>query len=178
MIVRRARLGDLDQIAAIYAHAVQHGTATLDTEEPTGESMRGWLARHTGRNAAVVVERDGVVLGYGTLSPFAERGGYFPSTEISLYVHPRAQGTGVGQALGLWLLDFARKTGYTTVICFVTDTNTVCLALVAKAGFRRVGVLEHIGHKLGDLISLEVFQLVFPENLARYREPAMLEVAR
>jgi L-amino acid N-acyltransferase YncA len=166
--LRAVTTGDLEAVREIYAHAVRHTDATLDTEERTAEQMRAWLGCHGGRNAAVLVEEDGRVLGYGTLSPFAARGGYFPSTEISIYVHPDVQARGVGTALGEWLVDFARAAGYATVLCFITDTNIASIRLVTRNGFRPVGVIEHIGHKLGHLVNLAVYQLVFPENLARY----------
>lgn len=90
--VREATATDLEDVRAIYNHAVRHTDATLDTEEKTPEQMAMWLAAHGGRNAAVVAERDGQAIGYGTLSPFAARGGYLPSTEISIYIAPDAQG--------------------------------------------------------------------------------------
>ena len=122
------------------------------------------------KRAAVVAERDGHVLGYGTLSPFAARGGYFPSTEISVYVAPDAQGMGVGGALTGWLVDFAREEGYSTIISFNTDTNVASIRMIERHGFVRTGLIRHIGVKLGRLVDLAVFQLVFPENLPRYQD--------
>jgi len=168
--VRAATAADLEAVRAIYNHAVRHTDATLDTEEKTAEQMVAWLAAHSGRNAAVVAERDGRVLGYGTLSPFAARGGYFPSTEISIYVAADVRGTGVGGTLTGWLVDFAREVGYSTIISFNTDTNTASIRMVERHGFVRTGLIRHIGMKLGRLVDLAVFQLVFPENLSRYQD--------
>ncbi|TQM79246.1 phosphinothricin acetyltransferase [Saccharothrix saharensis] len=168
--VRAATTADLEDLRAIYNHAVRHTDATLDTEEKTAEQMAAWLAGHGGRNAAVVAERDGHVLGYGTLSPFAARGGYFPSTEISVYVAPDAQGMGVGGTLTGWLVDFAREEGYSTIISFNTDTNIASIRMIERHGFVRTGLIRHIGVKLGRLVNLAVFQLVFPENLPRYQD--------
>ena len=168
--IRHAAVADLEDVRAIYNHAVRHTDATLDTEEKTAEQMSTWLAAHGGRNAAVVAERDGRVIGYGTLSPFAARGGYFPSTEISIYIAPDAQGMGVGSALTGFLVDFARKERYSTIISFNTDTNIASIRMIERYGFVRTGLIQHIGVKLGKLVNLAVFQLVFPENLPRYQD--------
>ena len=170
LVVRDITTADLDAVRRIYNHAVRHTDATLDTEEKSAEQMAAWLAAHGGRNAAVLAERDGRVVGYGVLSPFAARGGYFPSTEISIYVAPDAQARGVGGTLCRWLVDFARREGYTTVIAFLTSTNEISMRMVDRIGFVRTGLIEHIGHKLGRLVDLVVYQLVFPDNLARYDE--------
>ncbi|MFD8495922.1 GNAT family N-acetyltransferase [Amycolatopsis sp. NPDC059657] len=167
--VRVATSADLEDMRAIYNHAVRHTDATLDTDEKTPEQMAIWLAAHGGRNPAVVAERDGQVIGYGTLSPFAPRGGYRPSTEISVYVAPGAQGTGVGKTLTGWLVDFARDEGYSTIISFNTDTNIASIRMIERYGFARTGLIQHVGAKLGSLVNLAVFQLIFPENLSRYQ---------
>ncbi|SCF24413.1 phosphinothricin acetyltransferase [Micromonospora matsumotoense] len=166
--VRPVTAGDLEQVRAIYNHAVIHTDATLDTEEKSPAQMLDWLAAHQGRNAALLVERDSRVLGYGTLSPFATRGGYFASTEISIYVAPGDQGRGVGTSLCAALTGLARDEGYSTVMCFITDTNIASIRMVTAAGYKSSGILCHIGFKLGRLVNLEVYQHVFAENLARY----------
>ncbi|MDX8053970.1 GNAT family N-acetyltransferase [Lentzea sp. BCCO 10_0798] len=168
--IRDATAADLEAARAIYNHAVLHTDATLDTDEKTPDQMSAWLAAHSGRNAAVVAERDGEVIGYGTLSPFATRGGYFPSTEISIYIAPGAQGMGVGSALTGHLVDFAREEGYSTIISFNTDTNIASIRMIERYGFVRTGVIQHIGVKLGKLVNLAVFQLIFTENLPRYQD--------
>lgn len=168
--IRPMTVDDLEQVRVIYNHAVRHTDATLDTEEKSLDQMVDWLAQHGGRNAAVLAEHEGVSVGYGTLSPFASRGGYFPSTEISIYVAPGNQGRGAGSALFTWLLAFAREEGYSTIIAFTTDTNTASIRMIMRQGLRRTGVIEHIGYKLGRLVNLEVYQLIFEENLPRYQE--------
>lgn len=169
-IIRNAAAADLEDVRAIYNHAVRSTDATLDTEEKSLEQMTSWLAAHGGRNPAVVAERDGRVIGYGTLSPFAARGGYFPSTEISIYIAPEAQGMGVGGALTGFLVEFAREEGYSTIISFNTDTNIASIRMIERYGFVRTGLIQHIGVKLGKLVNLAVFQLIFPENLPRYQD--------
>lgn len=40
--------------------------------------------------------------------------------------------------------------------------------MIERYGFVRTGLIQHIGVKLGKLVNLAVFQLVFPENLPLY----------
>ncbi|MGW0635018.1 N-acetyltransferase family protein [Nocardia salmonicida] len=172
VLLRRAEAADAEPMRAIYNHAVRHSNATLDTVEKTPAQMADWLAAHSGRDLALVAVRSDRIVGYGTLSPFAARGGYFPSTEISIYLDPDARAVGIGSELCSRLIDFARAQGYTTVIAFVTDTNIAPIRMIHRLGFRRTGLLEHIGYKLGQLVNLEIHQLTFPGNLKRYNGTA------
>jgi L-amino acid N-acyltransferase YncA len=168
VIVRPVRSTDLPSVLEIYNHAVQHSDATLDDTEKSLGDMRSWLGHHDDRYPAVCAEVNGGFAGYGSLSPFAARGGYLASAEISIYVSPGHYGNGVGKALCSWLTDYAERAGYSTVIAFITSTNTVCLRMVQGLGYQDHGTLASIGYKLGRLVDLRVYQRIFGDNLPHF----------
>jgi len=64
-----------------------------------------------------------------------------------LYVHPQAQGRGVGRALVDWAAATAREAGGQTLVLAVNKGNTRALAAYRAYGFRqRAAVCRDIGH--------------------------------
>jgi len=157
--IRLAEPSDLEQIRAVYNHAVAHTDATLDTEEKTPRDFEDWFADHQERYCAgVYVTDDGRVRGYVTLSAFARRGGYYPLAELSVYLAPDAQGRGHGTALTQWALGQARQRDFATIVSFVTTTNEAANRLHARCGFERTGVMRQAGRKFGKYVDLGIWQ--------------------
>ncbi|MCX4823164.1 GNAT family N-acetyltransferase [Streptomyces sp. NBC_01142] len=170
-LIRRLEAEDLTAVREIYNHAVRRSNSTLDTEEKTPGQMLQWLDHHGDRYPAVAADIDGRLVGYGSLSQFASRGGYRASAEISVYVDPRFQGVGVGTALCGWLTRHAEDTGFTGVLAVITSDNTRSRRLFTHAGYTYTGVLNDIGYKRGSLVDLALYQRGFPANRARYGSP-------
>lgn len=160
---------DAAATAAIYNYAVRHTDATLDTEERTEAAARAWIADHgTDRYPALGAFLDSTLVGYGTLSPFARRGGYYASAEISVYVAPDFHGRGAGTALCTRLTGHAERVGLSTVLALITATNEVSRRLFLRAGYQEYGSIRAIGHKLDHLVDLMILQRLFPENFSHY----------
>src|SRR5262245_66397956 len=65
--IRPAALMDISAITRIYAHAVEHGTATFELEAPDEAEMACRMNELTSRNFPyLVAELDGVLMGYGS----------------------------------------------------------------------------------------------------------------
>ena len=100
-LIRPSQEQDIAAVQAIYAHHVLHGTGTFETEPPTEADMaqrrREVLAR--GLPWLVAEGADGRVLGYAYCNWFKPRAAYRFSAEDSIYLHPEAQGQGLGRAL-------------------------------------------------------------------------------
>jgi L-amino acid N-acyltransferase YncA len=93
--IRPGREEDLQQITAIYAHHVLHGTGTFETTPPTTEAEMA--ARRAdvlakGLPYLVVEEDGGQVLGFAYCQWFKPRPAYRFSAEDSIYLDPRACG--------------------------------------------------------------------------------------
>lgn len=160
--IRDAVESDVPAIAAIYADAVDHGTATYELEVPTLDEMR---ERFAGLKASeypyLVAEENGEVLGYAYAGPFRTRPAYRFIVEDSIYVAPQAKGKGIGKALMLALIEACRAGGYHQLAAVIGDghADSPSVKLHERLGFRHCGLLEGSGYKHGRWLDTVFMQL-------------------
>lgn len=167
--IRPTEVGDLPALVRIYNHAVERTLTTLDTDPKSLEQMAKWLADHQGgRYCAVTAVDAGEVVGYASLSPFAARGGYLASAEVSTYVAPAAQGGRIGARLTQFVTDEAVRRGFTTVLGMLTANNHASRRMIERIGYEPSGAWNAIGVKHGVLIDMLMYQFRIPENEAGF----------
>jgi L-amino acid N-acyltransferase YncA len=134
------------EVLAIYQAGMDAGNATFETVAPEWarfDSTR--MAEHR-----FVAADSGRVLGWVSLSAVSDRRVYAGVAKVSVYVHPEAQGKGVGRALLGALVDSSERAGLWTLQAGIFPENTASIRLHQAAGFRLLGVSERIGrHQLG-----------------------------
>jgi phosphinothricin acetyltransferase len=147
--IRPATAADIPAITRIYAHAVQHGTASFELEPPDeAEMTRRQQALLDGGFPYLVATSDGTVLGYAYAGPYRARPAYRFSVENSIYVAADAHRRGVGRALMDRLIAESEARGYRLMIAVIGDSaQTPSIALHHAAGFKLVGALEGVGYK-------------------------------
>ena len=122
--IRDAVPGDLPAIAAIYAHAVLHGTASWEIESPDlAELTRRFETIIAGGYPYLVAERSGRILGYAYAGAYRPRPAYRATVENSIYVAPDAQGSGIGSALLGALVETCTARGFRQMIAVIGDGN-------------------------------------------------------
>lgn len=95
----------------IYNHYVVHSTCTYQEAPEPIESRWAWFERRGQEHSVTVAERDGLVIGWGALSPFHARSAYRFTVENSVYVDHRCHRQGIGDALLRDLIGRARLAG-------------------------------------------------------------------
>ena len=157
--IRTADPDDATAIAEIYAHHVLHGTASFDTIPPTTDD---WCTKITDIIARgwpfLVVEEDGVVLGYAYATQFRDRPAYAETCENSIYIAPLHSGRGLGSALMEALLPAAAKAGFRQMIAVVGGAEPASVTLHQKFGFATAGRMHHVGRKFGRLLDTVYLQ--------------------
>ncbi|MCA9256259.1 MAG: N-acetyltransferase [Phycisphaerales bacterium] len=159
---RFATPADLQAIAAIYAHYVEHSVATFATTPPSDVEWRGWLDSHFGPHPAIVATLDDRVVGWGSLSNWNKRCAYRSTVEDSVYVHADLHRRGIGRMVLARLIELAGALGHRVVIGQIADHQVASERLHEAFGFRRVGLLEGVGHKFDRWIDVAIFQLTLP----------------
>ena len=150
-LVRPSVEADIPAIAAIYCHAVLHGTASFETDPPDAVE----IARRRGAITAegypyLVAERVGQVVGYAYVSAYRPRLAYRFSVENSIYVAPDLARGGIGRALLTTLLARCEADGYRLMVAVIGDSaNAGSIGLHRSLGFKNAGVLRNIGWKHG-----------------------------
>ena len=157
-VVRLAKVSDAEALADIYNHEVTTGTATFDLVPRDVEDQRRWITERSGAYPAVVAERDGAVVGFGSLSRYRDRPAYATTVEDSVYVHDGHRGGGVGRALLDDLVARAQDHGFHTIVARIAEGQEASVALHRACGFELVGVEREIGRKFGRWLDVVVMQ--------------------
>lgn len=83
-------------------------------------------------------------VGWTGLLPVSTRKVYEGVAEVSIYVHPKHNGKGIGTALMKYLIDESEKAGISTLYAAIFPENVASCKLHASAGFRLIGYREKI----------------------------------
>ena len=149
--IRPAEARDIVAITRIYAHAVEHGTASFELEPPdVAEMTRRFHALRDGRFPFLVAEFDGAVAGYAYAGPYRARPAYRFTVEDSVYIDPAMHRRGIGRALLVRLLADSEAAGFRQMVAVIGDSaQTSSIELHRTLGFRMVGTFEAVGYKFG-----------------------------
>jgi L-amino acid N-acyltransferase YncA len=160
-IIRRASRDDLEGITEIYNDAVLKTVATFDTEPKTREEQEIWFAEHGPRYPILVAERDGLILGWASLSRWSERCAYSDTAEVSLYVSEKQRGRGIGRDLLDAIIRESREKKIHTIIARIAEGNWVSINLLESTGFEHIGVMREVGRKFDKLLDVYLMQKIF-----------------
>lgn len=157
-VIRRARIDDVPDIARIYNYAIEHTTATFDTEPKTVDDWLATFREHGDKYPILVAVVDSQVAGWGLIRPFGERKAYCYTVENAVYIDCNYQGRGLGSALLGELISIAREAGFHAMLALVVGGNEVSLRLHEKFGFERVGVMKEVGRKFDRWLDIVVME--------------------
>jgi phosphinothricin acetyltransferase len=144
-MIRVAALADLPAIVAIYNAAIPGRLATADTDFVTVDARRAWFDEHSVvRRPLLVLERDGHIAGWLSFQSFYGRPAYAATAELSVYVAPSQQRSGVGRELLTDAIGRAPKLGLRTLLGFIFGHNAPSLALFEGFGFQRWARLPRV----------------------------------
>jgi L-amino acid N-acyltransferase YncA len=139
---------DLEAVAAIYAHYVEHTSITFDLEAP---SAGEWGRRLAGRQDLpwLACEADGEVVGFAYGGRFRPKEAYRPTVETTIYLRDGHARRGLGRRLCTELLAQLTAGGFHSAVAGITLPNDPSVALHEALGYERVGLFSEVGHKFG-----------------------------
>jgi phosphinothricin acetyltransferase len=158
MELRLATLEDAEAIRRIYNLEVTTSTATFDLVPRSLEDQRAWQAERSGARAVVVAVADGVVRGFGSLSPWRDRPAYSTTVEDSVYVHRDHQGQGVGRAVLTELVTTATAHGFHACMARIVGGHEASIALHQTCGFEVVGTEREVGRKFNKWLDVVLME--------------------
>lgn len=142
LTARAASTADAEAIAMIYNEGIADRIGTFETEPRSADQIAAWF---DGRHPIIVVEEGREVVAFASTSTYRTRPCYAGIAEFSVYVARNRRGAGAGRVAMEALLEAATATGYWKLLSRIFPENTASRALMAKLGFREVGIYERHG---------------------------------
>lgn len=162
-VLRPAGPEDLPAINRIYNHYVLTSTSTWQTVPETEEARKQWFEqRDPDRHPVRVMESDGIIAAWSSLSAFGKREAFARTVENSIYVHPEFQSRGMGRRLLQDQIQQAQKAGHHIIIAAISADQQPSLRLHRSAGFEDAGCLKQAGWKFGEWLDLRYLQKTLP----------------
>ena len=150
MLVRHADPErDAAACVAIYAPYVADTSISFEEAPPTTQQFAAHIAETSARYPWLVVEEDGVVVGYAYAAQHRARAAYRWAVDVGIYVDPARHGGGAGRMLYEALLELLRRQGLRSAVAGITLPNDASIGLHRALGFEHVGTYRAIGYKHG-----------------------------
>jgi len=147
--VRPAREGDLEAVRDIVNWAIESTHYNFNTEPQTVAHWQAELAAGRDVYPWLVAEVGGAVAGVAYAGRYKVRRAYDWTAEVTVYVSPHHQRSGVGSALYERLVPTLEAQGFHTLIGVIALPNPGSVALHERFGFANAGVTERVGWKHG-----------------------------
>ncbi|WP_077145629.1 arsinothricin resistance N-acetyltransferase ArsN1 family B [Sphingopyxis sp. KK2] len=147
MDVRQIVLGDAPAVQAIYAPYVTSTTISFEEVPPDVAEMERRIAAILLKYPYLVAEVDGQVVGYAYASEHRTRAAYRTSVDVTVYVAPGAQRSGVARRLYSSLLPTAANMGYHAAFAGIALPNDASVGLHEAMGFEPIGIYREVGRK-------------------------------
>ncbi len=160
LLVRPSAPADLEALREIYAYAVTQGTGTFELVVPDAAEMARRREDVLAKGLPwLVAEARGRVLGYAYANHFRPRPAYRFTVEDSVYLHPEAQGRGVGRTLLAELVSRCQAAGARQMLAVIGDSNNHASIGAHRAlGFEHCGLLQAVGWKFGRWLDVVLMQ--------------------
>lgn len=158
---RLARADDLEGIAALVNHFIEHGSQHFGTTPLTVEDVRAFATRDV-HPCFVIEAAPGIgrrIDGVAWSAPHKTREAYSWTVDLAVYVHPDAHGARIGSRLQSLVVDCVRRQGYVSALAVISLPNAASVALHERLGFVPIGVLPHVGFKHGQWHDIGIWHL-------------------
>ncbi len=160
--IRAADESDLERINEIYNAVMVDSYVSFDVEPWDLDKRSSWWERYaSGRYDAYVAEAGGTVVGVAYSGPYRDKVAYDSSVETTIVLDAAVTGRGIGSALLSALLDAVAASGAHRAYAIVALPNEASIALHERFGYRTIGVLDEVGHKMGEYWSTMILEKRF-----------------
>ena len=157
LTIRAATRDDGARIAAIYNDGIDRRGATFTTWHHSAADVARWV---DDKPLLLVAEDAGTIVGWASVSAYADTPVYDGVGEYTIYVDPAAQGRGVGRTLLTALAAAAERAGYFKLVGKLFTTNASSIALAERCGFVQVGTHRRHGRLDGEWKDVVVVELL------------------
>jgi phosphinothricin acetyltransferase len=152
--------GDAGEIAGIYNHYIDHTAITFEEEPLTAAAMGERIRAVIPGYPWFVWEEDGLIGGYAYAHAWHQRAAYRYAAEDSIYLRPGQEGRGIGRKLLEGLIGELRRRDLHVLMAVITLPNPASVGLHEGLGFKKAGLFNEIGFKLGKRLDVGYWELI------------------
>jgi phosphinothricin acetyltransferase len=148
----------LSQVLDIYNHYIQNSTATFHIQPLTWEEMRRIVFFTDPRLKTYIALDREKLAGYCILGRYKEREAYAITAEVTIYLHPKYTGRGIGSQALKFIERLARQNQFHSLLSGICGENSASIKLFEKNGYTRCAHYKEVGEKFGRLLDLVYYQ--------------------
>lgn len=149
--IREIQESDRDAVMRIFNHYATTGFAAY----PEGPLPPPFFALlQEGAVSSVLLERDGVIIGFGLLKPFLPFPVFRKTGMLTYFIAPEMTGNGLGSLLLMRLSDEAKKKGMCMLVANMSSKNAGSIRFHKRQGFTEAGILDGVGEKFGETFGI------------------------
>ncbi len=160
IIVRRAKIEEIDTISAIYNEHVDSGISTFDEFHITNERYLMFFSPEMRKSFILVAELEGQITGWTSVEPISDRWAYRFTCISSTYIRQEFTGKKIGHELSLAKFSEASKLGYHSIIAETLSTNPKSVAFLMSLGYKVIGEIIDAGFRDDKWIGLVILQKI------------------
>jgi len=159
-MIRPVKQQDAQELVDIYNHYIESSTATFEEVCIDSDEMLKRIEKVTDINLPwLVVEENGILLGYAYATPWKARSAYRFSVETTIYLSPKQQGKGLGTQLYQTLFARLKHQSIHAIMSGITLPNPASVALHEKVGMTKVAHFQQVGFKFDQWLDTGYWQL-------------------
>lgn len=144
-MIRNLLKEDYEEVKAIYLQGIATGNATFETK---AKEWNVWDSSYLS-HSRLVVEEQGLVIGWAALSHISTRAVYAGVAEVSVYIRDGYQGRKIGGFLLEQLVKESEKNGIWTLLSSIFPENQSSIRIHENNVFRTIGVRHKIAQLNG-----------------------------
>ena len=171
IIIRPAKIEDVDAIAEIYNQGVDGGISTFDDFYVSVNRYKAYFDLNRKKSSLLVAVLENNIVGWASIDPISERNAYRFTSLGSVYVRNEFKGQQIGRLLKIAKLKDAVRLDYHSMICEILSTNHISVSLNLSLGFRIVGEISEAGYRNNNWIGLIVMQKFLKLHITEHSVP-------
>ena len=156
IVIRSVSLNDAEALLNIYAYYVKNTAITFEYDVPTLEEFQKRITNTLKKYPYLVIEKEGMILGYAYAGVFKDRAAYDWSAETTIYLKYDAVKCGLGRMLYEAFEEEMKNRGFLNLYAcigypieedeYLTKNSA---QFHAHLGYRFVGEFYQCGYKFG-----------------------------
>lgn len=159
-MIRSARHDDAQRIADIYNHYILNSTITFEEVAVSPMEISARLQAIESRGLPwLVIEEDGVVMGFAYASTWKARHAYRFTVEVTIYLAHDATSSGRGSDLYKSLFNKLRALPVHAAVACIALPNLHSVTLHEKLGMKKVAHFSEVGFKFDRWLDVGYWQV-------------------